>query len=141
MTDWLTLFGIGVYKVSWGKISICEEEHHGCEEEYNVEKRERGSNIIFPIILRLLWSKSSRKELREQTFWGRKSSRKVLRKQTFWGRKSSRKELRKQTFWGRKKDLKNGVGKKIKLRGTLYTPALFRMSPRKSLTKKRKTWS
>jgi len=24
--------------------------YHGCGEEYNVEKRERGSNIIFPII-------------------------------------------------------------------------------------------
>ena len=29
-------------------------ENHGCGEEYNVEKRKRGSIIIFPIISRLL---------------------------------------------------------------------------------------
>ena len=29
-------------------------EYHGYWEEYNVEKGEMGSNIIFPIILRLL---------------------------------------------------------------------------------------
>ena len=29
-------------------------ECHVCGKEYNVEKRERGSNIVFPIILRLL---------------------------------------------------------------------------------------
>ena len=28
--------------------------YHGCGEEYNVEKRQRGSNVIFPVILRLL---------------------------------------------------------------------------------------
>ena len=28
-------------------------KYHGCGEKYNVEKRERGSNITFPIILRL----------------------------------------------------------------------------------------
>ena len=30
------------------------KEYHGCEEEYNVEKRDRGSNIILPVLLRLL---------------------------------------------------------------------------------------
>ena len=28
-------------------------EYHGCGEDYNVEKREKGSNVPFPIILRL----------------------------------------------------------------------------------------
>ena len=36
-------------------------EYHGCREEYNVEIRERGSNIIFPIILKLLGRISSEK--------------------------------------------------------------------------------
>ena len=36
-----------------------ERECHGCGEENNVEKREKGSNIIFPIILRLLGRISS----------------------------------------------------------------------------------
>jgi len=31
-----------------------EREYHDCGEEYNMEKRKRGSNIIFPIISRLL---------------------------------------------------------------------------------------
>ena len=34
-------------------------EYHDCGEEYNVEKREGGSNIIFPKILRLLGRISS----------------------------------------------------------------------------------
>ena len=34
-------------------------EYHGCGEEYNGEKRERVSNIFFPIILRLLGRISS----------------------------------------------------------------------------------
>ena len=29
-------------------------EYHGCWEEFNVEKSERGSNFIFPVIFRLL---------------------------------------------------------------------------------------
>ena len=29
-------------------------EYYGLGEEYRVEKRERGNNIIFPVILRLL---------------------------------------------------------------------------------------
>ena len=29
-------------------------EYHGCEEEYNMEKGKGGSNIIFPLILRVL---------------------------------------------------------------------------------------
>ena len=59
----------GVYKVNYvfhpggGGIikSVGEEyhvvkrgrEYHSFREEYNVEKRERGSNIIFPLIVRL----------------------------------------------------------------------------------------
>ena len=31
-----------------------EREYYGCGEEYNVEKREMGSYIIYPIISRLL---------------------------------------------------------------------------------------
>ena len=34
-------------------------EYHGSGEEYNMEKIKRGSNIIFPIILRLLGRISS----------------------------------------------------------------------------------
>ena len=39
-----------------GRKSSCEKgkENHCCREEYNVQKRERGSNIILLIILRLL---------------------------------------------------------------------------------------
>ena len=43
---------------TWTK-SVREEvlkrgrEYDGCGEEYNVAKMERGSNIIFPIMLRL----------------------------------------------------------------------------------------
>ena len=50
-------------------------EYHGCGEDYNVEKREKGSNVIFPIILRL-WRRISRqvgKRGRLRKFWGRKS--------------------------------------------------------------------
>ena len=43
------------------RISSREEgrEYHGCWEEYNVEKRERGNNTIFPLILRLFGRISS----------------------------------------------------------------------------------
>ena len=37
-------------------------KYHGLGEEYNVEKRERGSNIIFPLILRLFRRISSGEE-------------------------------------------------------------------------------
>ena len=37
-------------------------EYHGCGEEYNVEKMERGSNSVFSIILRLLGKISSGEE-------------------------------------------------------------------------------
>ena len=50
--------------------------YHGCGEEYNVEKKERGSNIIFPIILRLLGRISSVKEGRQ--FLGRNSRFKIM---------------------------------------------------------------
>ena len=45
------------YPLPWGeRILSCEDwkNYHGCGEEYNVEKRERGSNIIFSLMLRLL---------------------------------------------------------------------------------------
>ena len=35
------------------------KENHGCGEEYEVEKRESGINIIFPLLLRLLGRISS----------------------------------------------------------------------------------
>ena len=51
-----------VYKVSYFTKSDREEyqvlkrgrKYHGCEEKYNIYKREIGSNIIFLMILRLL---------------------------------------------------------------------------------------
>ena len=55
----------GFYKVPyspyWGRISSYEKgrEYHGCREEYNFVKMERGSNIFLPIILRLLGRISS----------------------------------------------------------------------------------
>ena len=66
-----------VYQVCWGKISRCEEgrrgrEYHGCGEEYNVEKRERGSNIIFPIIMRQLGRISSGEKGKEMEISGMK---------------------------------------------------------------------
>ena len=70
-----------------------EREYHSCGKEYNMEKRERGSNIIFPIILRLL------------------------------GRISSGEKGRKRKFWGRKSRFNKRSGKNIKVQGTLYTPA------------------
>ena len=49
-------FLIPVYQVCLGRISSCEEEGENrvCGEEYNAEKRARGSNIIFSKIFRLL---------------------------------------------------------------------------------------
>ena len=52
------------------KFSVVEEykvakrgrECQKCGEEYNVEKKERGSNIFFPFILRLFGSISSWEE-------------------------------------------------------------------------------
>ena len=45
-----------VYQVYFGWISSCEEGKRisWLWEEYNIEKRIRGSNIIFPIILRIM---------------------------------------------------------------------------------------
>ena len=40
------------------------KNYYGCGEEYNMEKRERGSNIIFPIILWPLGRISSGEELK-----------------------------------------------------------------------------
>ena len=63
-------------------------------EEYNMEKRERVRNIIFPIILRLLGRISSGGKGKETEISGLKIK--------------LRKEVR--------------LGKNIKLQGTLYTP-------------------
>ena len=41
-------------------------EYHGCGEEFNVEKKKRGSNTIFPIILRLIGRISSGEEWKEK---------------------------------------------------------------------------
>ena len=46
------------------------KEYYGCGEKYNVEKRERGSNIIFPIKVRLLGRISRRLRGRGRKFWG-----------------------------------------------------------------------
>ena len=60
--------GLGVSGGGGGVINFVGEEYqvvmrgreyHGGGEEYNVEKSERGNNIIFPIILRLLGRISS----------------------------------------------------------------------------------
>ena len=49
-------------------------ENHGCGEEYNVEKRERGSNIIFPLTYIGCWEEYQVvKRGKVQTFRGRKS--------------------------------------------------------------------
>ena len=37
-------------------------EYHGCGEEYNLDKKERGSIIIFPVILRMFERISRREE-------------------------------------------------------------------------------
>ena len=71
-------------------------QYHGCGEEYNVEKRERGSNIIFPMILRLL-GRISRREAGKGpgwTFFGEKSR---FKKKSGWGRISSCHELKTLT--------------------------------------------
>ena len=47
-------------------------EYHGCGEEYYGEKRERVSNIIFPIILRLLKRISSWEEGKGTDILGKK---------------------------------------------------------------------
>ena len=47
-------------------------EHYGCGEEYNVEKMERGSNFIFPLIFRLLGRISSGEEVKATEIMGEK---------------------------------------------------------------------
>ena len=50
------LWGEKFIKSVGGRVSSFQGgnwEYHGCGEEYNVDRRERGSNINFPIILRL----------------------------------------------------------------------------------------
>ena len=64
-------------------------------KEYNVEKRERGSHIIFPVILRLLGKISGGEDGK-----GTVSLRKKIKIEQKWG-------------WGRTSSI------------TLYTPALF----------------
>ena len=65
-------------------------EYHVCGEEYNVDRRERGSNIIFPIILRLFERILSKEEGKGRKFWGRKSR---FKKKWGWGRISSCRKL------------------------------------------------
>ena len=62
----------GVYQVCWEEYQVVKSgrEYHGCGAEYNVVKREKGSNIIFPIILRLLGRISSGEEgMGDGNFW------------------------------------------------------------------------
>ena len=77
------------------KVVKRRREYRGCGEEYIVEKK--GSNIIFPIILRLLNEYQVGKRKRGLKFWGRKS---IFRN-------------------------KMGLGKNIKFKGTLLTPAWY----------------
>ena len=49
-----------------------EREYHGYGEEYNWGKRKKGSNIIFPIILRLLGRISSEEEGKGTKILGKK---------------------------------------------------------------------
>ena len=60
-------------------------EYHCFWEEYYVEKRERGSNIIFPIILGLLGRISSDKEGKRTEFFLEENED---LKQMFVGKKS-----------------------------------------------------
>ena len=53
-------------------------KYHGCGEEYNQEKRERGSNIIFPKILRLLERISSGEVGKRTEILGKNSRFKVM---------------------------------------------------------------
>ena len=66
-------------------------EYYGCREVFNVEKGEKGSNTIFPIILRLLGIISSKEEGYGREIFGKKIQIKKI-----------------------------GVGKNIKLKGILY---------------------
>ena len=47
----------GVFKSVGEEYQVVKRgrEYHGFGEEYNAEKSERGSNIIFPIILNAVW--------------------------------------------------------------------------------------
>ena len=60
----LSLFGKNI-KRRW--------EYHGCGEEYNVEKMEKGSNIIFPFNIMAVGKKSIGEEGKGTEIWGRKS--------------------------------------------------------------------
>ena len=64
-------------------------ECHSCGEEYNVIKRVRVSNIIFPLILRLLGRISNGEEGKETEILGKK----IKIKKWGWGRISSCREL------------------------------------------------
>ena len=77
----IPLFLVQIESFVWS----CEErrEYHGCGGKYNLKKRDRESNIIFPMILRLLGRISSGEDDRNfgeenQDFkklgWGRISS-------------------------------------------------------------------
>ena len=50
-----------------------EREYHGCGEEFNMEKRKRVSNTIFPMILRLLERISSVEERKGPEISGKKT--------------------------------------------------------------------
>ena len=44
------------FKSDWNSYQVVKRgrEYHGCMKEYNVNEREKRSNIIFPVILKLL---------------------------------------------------------------------------------------
>ena len=56
-------------KSDWEDCQVVKKgsEYHGHGEEYSVEDRKRGSNIIFPIILRLLGRITSGEECQDGT--------------------------------------------------------------------------
>ena len=54
------------------QIAKRRRKFHGCGEEYNLEKREKGRNIIFPIVFRLLGRISSGEEGKETEMFGKK---------------------------------------------------------------------
>ena len=72
-----------VYRFCWGRISSCEEW-----EEKNMEKKKRGSNIILPLILRLL-GRISTEEGKGTKILGKKIK---ISKKWGWGRISSCRE-------------------------------------------------
>ena len=70
----LVILGGGKFIKSVGEenqILKIGREYHGCGEEYNVKKWERGNYIIFFVKLWLLGRISSREKGKGRKFWGK----------------------------------------------------------------------